>query len=226
MIKLLNSTAVQIPVDGVTLDGELEVPANAKGLVIFSHGAGSSRLSGRNMAVAKRLRANGQATLLVDLLTEEEDMDYETRFDIDLLTERLTTITDWADHDDRVYDLPVGYFGASTGAAAALLAASAASDVVRAVVCRGGRVDLAGRAPDTLTVPTLLIVGQNDSGVIDLNQEAFLRLQGKKELSVIPRATHLFEEPGALDRVAVLAAEWFNEYLNGSSSNQSKRTRD
>lgn len=225
-VKLLNPTAVQIPVNGLMIDGELEIPANAKGLVIFAHGAGSTRFSPRNMAVAKRLHAHRLATLLVDLLTEEEDSSYENRFDIDLLTERLAAITDWAEHDVRTRNLPIGYFGASTGAAAALMAASGASDVVRAVVSRGGRVDLAERAFDTITVPTLLIVGQDDVGVIEVNQEAFLRLKGKKELSIIPRATHLFEEPGALDRVAVLAAEWFNEYLNGSSNNRRGGTGD
>lgn len=216
--KLLSPTAVRIPVNGVTLDGELEAPANAKGLVIFAHGSGSSRLSPRNIAVARRLRTHSLATLLVDLLTEDEDSDYETRFDIDLLTERLTIITDWAYHDARVRDLPIGYFGASTGAAAALLAASGAEDVVRAVVSRGGRVDLAEKVLDTLAVPTMLIVGQNDFSVIEVNQDAFLRLKGKKELSIVPRATHLFEEPGALERVAQLAAEWFNQYLDGSAN--------
>lgn len=225
-IRLLNPTTVRIPVNSVTLDGDLEVPTNAKGLVIFAHGAGSSRLGPRNIEVARRLRAHSLATLLVDLLTEEEDQDYEMRFDIDLLTERLTAITDWAEHDVRAKDLPIGYFGASTGAAAALLAASGAQDVVRAVVCRGGRVDLAGQALDTVTVPTLLIVGQRDYGVIEVNQAAFLRLPGKKELSIIPRATHLFEEIGTLERVAVLAAEWFNEYLNEPPNNRRGRTGD
>lgn len=219
-VKLLNPTTVRIPVNGLMLEGELEVPRDAKGLVIFAHGAGSSRFSPRNMAVAKRLHAHKLATLLIDLLAEDEDSNYETRFDVDLLAERLAAITDWAEHDPRTRKLPIGYFGASTGAAAALLAASGAGDVVRAVVSRGGRVDLAERAFGQVTAPTLLIVGQDDPGVIDANQDAFLKLQGKKELSIIPHASHLFEEPGMLDRVAVLAAEWFNEYLNGPSDNR------
>lgn len=225
-VKLLNPTAVRIPVNGLVLDGELEIPTGAKGLVIFAHGAGSSRFSPRNMAVAKRLHAHRLATLLVDLLTEEEDLNYENRFDIDLLTERLAAVTDWAEHDARTRQLPIGYFGASTGAAAALLAASGAGDVVRAVVSRGGRVDLAGHVFDKVAVPTLLIVGQNDVGVIEANQDAFLKLKGKKELSIIPRATHLFEEPGALDRVAIRAAEWFNEYLHGPSDDRRGSTGD
>jgi len=224
--KLLNLTTVRIPVNGVMLEGELEIPTDARGLVIFAHGAGSSRFSPRNMAVAKRLQAHRLATLLVDLLTGEEDLAYENRFDIDLLTERLSAITDWAEHDSRTSSFPIGYFGASTGAAAALLAAYGASDTVRAVVSRGGRVDLAERVLDKATTPTLLIVGQNDVGVIEVNQDAFLRLKGKKELSIIPRASHLFEEPGALDRVAVLAAEWFNTYLDGQTNNKRGGTGD
>lgn len=225
--KLLAPTAISVPVNGLMLEGELESPAGAKGLVIFAHGSGSDRFSPRNTTVARRLRTRSLATLLVDLLTEEEDANYETRFDIDLLTERLTAITDWAYHDERTRDLPVGYFGASTGAAAALLAAYGSEDVVRAVVSRGGRVDLADKVLDKLTVPTALIVGQNDFGVLEINEEAFLRLKGKKQLSVVPRATHLFEESGALERVAILAAEWFNEYLgeNANGPSGSRRGR-
>lgn len=211
--KVVLPAVVHIPVDGVELSGDLEIPADAKGLVIFAHGSGSSRLSPRNISVAQRLRTHSLATLLVDLLTEQEDRNYETRFDIDLLTERLVTITDWACHNDQTRGLPVGYFGASTGAAAALLAASANADVVKAVVSRGGRVDLAAAVLDTLAVPTMLIVGQNDHGVLELNEEAFLEIKAKKELAIVPRATHLFEETGALDRVAILAAQWFSEHL-------------
>lgn len=211
--RVLNPVAVRVPVNGQALDGELEIPAGAIGLVIFAHGSGSSRLSSRNIAVAQRLRAHSLATLLVDLLTEDEDANYETRFDIDLLAERLAAITDWARHNELVRDLPIGYFGASTGAAATLLAAAGGQDLVRAIVCRGGRVDLAEKVLEDLQVPTMLIVGQNDFGVLEVNEEAFLKLQGKKELSIIPRATHLFEEPGTLDRVAHLAAEWFGDHL-------------
>lgn len=214
--RLLISSPVRIPADSTYVDAELNVPADARGLVIFAHGSGSGRLSPRNTVVARRLNANGLATLLADLLTPEEDLDYKVRFDIDMLAERLTALTDWAYRDSRVRELPIGYFGSSTGAAAALLAASGAQDVVRAVVCRGGRVDLAGNAAERLTVPTLLVVGQRDRDIIEINQEAFARLRGKKELAVIPAASHLFEEPGALDRVAVLAAGWFNEYLTAA----------
>lgn len=222
--NMIYSTAVNIPVDGLELAGELEIPKDAKGLVIFAHGSGSSRHSPRNIAVAQRFRTRSLATLLVDLLTKQEDSDYENRFDIHLLTKRLESITNWASHINQIQNLPIGYFGASTGAAAALLAASTSEGVVRAVVSRGGRVDFAGKVLDTLTVPVMLIVGQNDFDVLGLNEEAFLRLKGKKELSIIPGATHLFEEAGALDRVAILAAEWFNEYL-GSGNNGSSNSR-
>ena len=213
----LHRAAVRIPADGLLLDGELEVPARAKGLVIFAHGTGSGRLSPRNIMVAQRLRVHSLATLLVDLLSEDEEQDAEKRFDIDLLTERLTAVTDWARHDQLTGSLSFGYFGASTGAAAALTAAAYSDGDISAIVSRGGRVDLAGVPLKDVAVPTLLIVGQNDFGVLEVNEEAFLRLNGKKELSVIPRATHLFEEPGALERVAILAAEWFNEYLGNGT---------
>lgn len=213
LLDVLSRAAVRIPVDGLALEGELEIPVQARGLVIFAHGTGSGRLSPRNVAVARRLRTHSLATLLVDLLSEAEDQDLEKRFDVELLTERLLAITDWAVHNVQTRNLPIGYFGASTGAAAALLAASAGSDTVKAVVSRGGRVDLAQDVLPEIAVPTMLIVGQNDFGVLEVNEEAFLQLKGKRELSIIPHATHLFEEPGALNRVAVLAAEWFSEYL-------------
>lgn len=214
--KLLNPTAVRIPVNGLFLEGELEAPAGAKGLVIFAHGTGSGRSSPRNIAVAQRLRTQPLATLLVDLLSKQEDIDYEKRFDITLLTERLLAVTDWACHNALTQGLPVGYFGASTGAAAALMAAVGNEDIVRAVVTRGGRVDLAGETVGMVAVPTLLIVGENDFGVLEVNEESFFQLKSKKELAIIPHATHLFEEPGALDRVAILAAQWFNEYLEAN----------
>jgi putative phosphoribosyl transferase len=153
------------------------------------------------------------ATLLVDLLSEAEDTDYQARFDLPLLAERLDTITDWVTHDERTEHLSIGYFGASTGAAAAMIAAEGAEDTVKAVVSRGGRVDLAHGTAEVLKVPTLFIVGQEDYGVREANEEVFLKLKCKKELAVIPKATHLFEEPGALERVAELAAQWFKEYL-------------
>ncbi|HTH72529.1 MAG TPA: alpha/beta family hydrolase [Candidatus Pristimantibacillus sp.] len=204
---------VRIPVGEVQLDAELDVPPGAHGLVIFAHGTGSGRLSPRNSAVAQRLRTHALATLLVDLLTAEEDIDREKRFDIQLLTERLGAITDWAQVHPDIKKLPIGYFGASTGAAAALNAAANRQKTVRAVVSRGGRVDLARESLASLKTPTLFAVGQNDFGVLEVNEEAFLEVPGTKELAIIPHATHLFEEPGTLDRVAQLAAEWFNEYL-------------
>jgi putative phosphoribosyl transferase len=212
--ELANALIVHIPINSLELEGKLVLPPKAKGLVIFAHGSSSSRHSSRNTFVAQQLRKEPLATLLVDLLSEEEDSDYQRRFDIGLLTERLVAITDWAAHYELTKHLNIGYFGASTGAAAAMLAAVGAEDVVKAIVSRGGRVDLAYEATDTLRVPTLLIVGQQDHGVREANEEVFLKLKGKKELAEIPYATHLFEEPGALGRVAGLASEWFKEYLS------------
>jgi dienelactone hydrolase len=204
---------VHIPINGIELEGELILPPQAKGLVIFAHGSGSSRHSPRNKFVARKLQEHSLATLLVDLLSEAEDSDYQTRFDIALLSERLITITDWATHDERTEHLQIGYFGASTGAAAAMIAAANAEDTVRAVVARGGRVDLAEDVAGVLTVPTLLIVGQQDYGVRKANEAIFSKLTCEKALAVVPLATHLFEEPGALTRVARLASEWFEKYL-------------
>lgn len=205
---------VLIPVDHMMLTADLTVPEGATGLVVFAHGSGSSRLSPRNRFVAGELVSGSVATLLVDLLSENEDIDFRNRFDVELLTERLLAITDWATHDPRTYDLPIGYFGASTGAAAAIKAAVAASgDTVRALVCRGGRVDMAQNVVEYLEIPTLLIVGQNDYGVRESNEDVYDRIRSAKQLSVIPGATHLFEEPGALENVAELARGWFQEYL-------------
>lgn len=206
---------VKIPVNAVKLTGDLVIPQKTKGLVIFAHGSGSSRLSPRNVFVAERLQTDALATLLVDLLSEAEDTDYQARFDIPLLAERLTAVTDWATHDERTEHLAIGYFGASTGAAAAMIAAEGAKDTVKAIVSRGGRVDLAYETAEVLKVPTLLVVGQEDYGVREANEEVFLKLKCKKELAVIPKATHLFEEPGTLERVAELASKWFKEYLGG-----------
>ena len=204
---------MQIPVDSTRLEGSLAIPGQSKGLVIFAHGSGSSRFSPRNNYVAQVLRQAGIGTLLMDLLTQQEDSAYETRFNIDLLTERLLLATRWVQEQPRTKDLKIGYFGASTGAAAALKAAAIEGSKIGAVVSRGGRPDLAGEALTRVQAPTLLIVGGRDTVVLQLNREALAKLKGKKELVIIPGATHLFEEPGALEEVARLATEWFKQYL-------------
>ena len=204
---------LNIPVNKVTLKGELVVPDNAYGLVIFAHGSGSSRLSPRNNQVADYLQQNGHATLLFDLLTQEEDLYYSNRFDIDLLTERLVHTTLWIDNLEQTKDLPIGYFGASTGAASALIAAARLRDTVRAVVSRGGRPDLGIDYLNKVTCPTLLLVGGLDDAVIPLNKKAFDHLKGEKTLKIVPGATHLFEEPGKLEKVSEWALEWFNRHL-------------
>jgi pimeloyl-ACP methyl ester carboxylesterase len=206
-------TVVHIPAGEVTLEGALGVPEAARGLVLFAHGSGSSRHSPRNVFVAEVLRRSNLATLLLDLLSSEEDESRESRFDIDLLTERLVTATRWARKQPDVGALPLGYFGASTGAAAALKAAAALGEEIAAVVSRGGRPDLAGGDLPRVHAPTLLIVGGHDDVVIDLNREAYAKLGAVKKLVIVPRATHLFEEPGALEEVARLAAAWFTRYL-------------
>lgn len=199
------------------LEGNLAIPPGAVGIVVFAHGSGSSRHSPRNRAVAGALREGGLATLLMDLLTaEEEAVDDETarlRFDIDLLAERLVDATDWLGEAEETRGLPVGYFGASTGGGAALVAAARRPNVVRAVVSRGGRPDLAGAALGRVHAPTLLIVGGADHVVLELNGEAFERLRCDKKLEVVPGATHLFEEPGALEQVARFARDWFHRHL-------------
>lgn len=214
--------AVRITVGDAVLDADLVVPAGARGLVLFAHGSGSSRLSSRNRSVAEELTQAGFATLLLDLLTSEEDeIDRSTghlRFDIPLLSERLVAATEWAGTDTETRRLPIGYFGASTGAAAALVAATHVGGVVRAIVSRGGRPDLAGRALLAVQAPTLLIVGGYDPMVLDLNREALTLLPGPKRLEIVPHASHLFEEPGALLRVAALARHWFGHYLPAGES--------
>ncbi|MBI1913946.1 MAG: dienelactone hydrolase family protein [Planctomycetes bacterium] len=210
--------AVRVTAGRAILEGNLDIPAGARGVVLFAHGSGSSRLSSRNRFVAQALREAGLATLLLDLLTaEEESVDVYTghlRFDIGLLADRLTGATSWLTRQPATARLPVGYFGASTGGGAALVAAAERPDTVSAVVSRGGRPDLAGAALPRVQAPTLLIVGGNDFPVIDLNRQAFRRLGAKeKELVIVPGATHLFEEPGALEEVARLAADWFTRYL-------------
>jgi putative phosphoribosyl transferase len=208
---------VRVAAGAVTLEGNLSLPKGAGGIVLFAHGSGSSRHSPRNRYVAQLLNQAKLATLLVDLLTsDEEAIDMRTaqlRFDIGLLAERLVEVTDWLTQYPDTRHLRIGYFGASTGAAAALVAAAECPDVVGAVVSRGGRPDLAGPALSLVRAPTLLIVGGNDFQVIELNRAAFTQLRCEKQLVIVPGATHLFEEPGALDEVARLAREWFERHL-------------
>jgi pimeloyl-ACP methyl ester carboxylesterase len=195
------------------LAGNLRVPAGARAIVVFAHGSGSSRLSPRNRAVAEALNREGLATLLFDLLSAEEEDDRANVFDIPLLAERLVAAVRWIDSDAGTAGLALGLFGASTGAAAALVAAASLGDRIGAVVSRGGRPDLAGGALDRIVTPTLLIVGGVDYGVIELNEEALARLRGPKALRIVPGASHLFPEPGALETVIDHAAEWFALYL-------------
>lgn len=203
----------------VVLPGDLELPAKARGVVVFSHGSGSGRHSPRNRFVAAELQAAGIGTLLLDLLTPEEDEDYDNRFDIPLLTERLGDAVRFVQRHPAARQLPVGLFGASTGAASALRVAAAMPHEIGAVVSRGGRPDLAGRAVlGSVKAPTLLIVGAEDHGVIELNEAARDALTGcASELMLVPRATHLFEEPGTLEAVARLAADWFARHLARTS---------
>ncbi len=207
----------RIPAGDVVLDGDLTIPAGAGGIVLFAHGSGSSRHSPRNRSVARVIYESGIGALLFDLLTrEEEAIDMYTRhlrFDIELLTERLIAATRWVADQPETRALRAGYFGSSTGAAAALIAASRIGAGIGAVVSRGGRPDLAGDALQLVKSPTLLIVGGHDPVVIELNQDAYAQLRCEKELKIIPGATHLFEEPGALEQVAQFAADWFSEYL-------------
>jgi dienelactone hydrolase len=209
------SRFVHIPANEVSLEGALTIPAEAKGIVLFAHGSGSSRHSPRNNFVAQVLQKAAMATLLMDLLTREEDTTYENRFDIDLLTWRLERATQWVMEQPESMGLQVGYFGASTGAAAALQAAATFGASISAVVSRGGRPDLAMSALDRVEAPTLLIVGGFDDVVIDLNRKAYVRLKVEKHLAIVPGATHLFEEPGTLQEAARLAAEWFSRHLTG-----------
>lgn len=203
--------------DNIILEGDLHIPSGASGIVLFAHGSGSSRHSPRNQFVANMLNEAGLATLLFDLLTaDEERKDRYTaqlRFDIRLLSQRVIEATEWLSHQETTRTLPVGYFGASTGAAAALVAAAALPATVRAIVSRGGRPDLAGQVLTRVQAPTLLIVGGEDTQVIELNRLALALLPGDKRLEIVPGATHLFEEPGALEQVARLACDWFTRYL-------------
>jgi dienelactone hydrolase len=211
---LMNTEPVRIAAAGATIDGELVLPEAPAGVVLFAHGSGSSRHSPRNRFVAARLQEAGLATLLIDLLTPEEDRDYERRFDIGLLTERLEASARWLARDRRTGALPLGLFGASTGAAAALQLAASMPDAVAAVVSRGGRPDLAGElALGAVRAPVLLIVGGNDDVVIELNEAALARMHCPARIEIVPGATHLFEEPGTLEQVADLAADWLRRHL-------------
>jgi dienelactone hydrolase len=220
---------VRVAAGPVTLEGNLTLPDGANGIVLFAHGSGSSRHSPRNRYVAQLLNEAKLATLLIDLLTsEEEAIDMRTahlRFDIGLLAERLIAATDWLTQHPETRYLRIGYFGASTGAGAALVAAAERPDVVGAVVSRGGRPDLAGPALPRVRAPTLLIVGGDDFPVIELNRAALAQLRCEKQLVIVPGATHLFEEPGALDTVAQLAREWFERYLTQSAFGAFKATK-
>jgi dienelactone hydrolase len=213
----IDERPVEVPAGDVRLPGGLSVPPDARGVVVFAHGSGSGRFSPRNRAVAEVLVQAGLATLLTDLLTaEEEAEDVRTarlRFDVDLLGERVIATIDWLASDAEVGDLPVGCFGASTGAAAALIAAAERPSRVAAVVSRGGRPDLAREALPRVKAPTLLIVGGRDTEVIRLNELAHALLGGESRLEIVPGASHLFEEPGALEQVAVLARHWFVRHL-------------
>jgi len=212
-MKLETERTVTIESGEARIEGMLAIPESAIGIVLFAHGSGSGRFSPRNQYVAGVLREGQIGTLLIDLLEPAESDDRRKVFDIDLLAERLITATDWLSANKDTKDLPIGYFGASTGAAAALKAAVSCQDKVRAIVSRGGRPDLAMAYLPEIKVPTLLIVGGDDFPVIPLNQEAYDALGGHKELVIIPGATHLFEEPGALERVAWRAKEWFRTHL-------------
>ena len=212
-------TTISITDDTARLEGELMIPPGAQGIVVFAHGSGSSRFSPRNNYVAKVVRDRGLGTLLFDLLTRQEDQNYTTRFEISLLTQRLLAATAWLGAETKTSKLKIGYFGASTGAAAALQAAAKFGRKIAAVVSRGGRPDLAGvSALEKVMSPTLLLVGGADDGVIELNGQAYSRLQCEKQLVLIPEATHLFEEPGTLEQVANQAADWFVHYLTDTAA--------
>jgi dienelactone hydrolase len=214
---LAQTSPVKITAQGVELNGDLNLPSDASGVVLFAHGSGSSRHSSRNKYVASELNEAGLATLLFDLLTEEEEFreryTRHLRFDIPLLASRLLAATEWVGGDPNLANLPIGYFGASTGGGAALVAAANGDRPIGAVVSRGGRPDLAGSALPRVQAPTLLIVGGNDDIVIGINQDALRQLRCEKQMQIVPGATHLFEEPGALEEVARLARDWFTQHL-------------
>jgi dienelactone hydrolase len=219
--------AVRVPVGGQWLDGDLGMPPHPQGVVLFAHGSGSSRRSPRNQFVARVLQQRGFATLLIDLLTPaEEAVDVRTaelRFNIEMLADRLATIVDWLRTRPETRILPIGLFGASTGGGAALMAAAARPREIAAVVSRGGRPDLAGSALAKVTAPTLLVVGGLDVQVIQLNRSAMNRMRGEVSLEIVSGATHLFEEPGTLERVAALAANWFERHLEPAMPNHERK---
>jgi pimeloyl-ACP methyl ester carboxylesterase len=204
---------LDIPLASVTLKGDLIVPENATGIVIFSHGSGSSRFSSRNKMVAELIQQHHIGTFLFDLLTEDEDEINENRFNIDLLSERLIATTQWLMEQEIIKELPIGYFGASTGAASALRAAAHFKEKIKAVVSRGGRPDLAISDLPQVTAPTLLIVGSLDTTVITMNKMAYDTLEAPKEMKIVEAATHLFEEPGKLQEVADFAIDWYKKHL-------------
>ena len=212
----VKNMAVRIPAGDVVLDADLTIEPDAKAIIVFAHGSGSGRYSPRNRYVAEALNEHGFATLLADLLTEDEEVvdeqTRELRFDIPMLADRLVNITQWLEDDPDLRNLKIGWFGASTGAGAALIAAARHPENVMGVVSRGGRPDLAGDFLSEVTAPVLLIVGENDPQVLSLNKQALLQLKTEAKLEVVPNATHLFEEQGALDEVARLAAEWFQQH--------------
>ena len=205
--------SVEIPVDSRTLNGILTIPHSAKGVVLFAHGSGSGRFSPRNQLVAEILQTSGIATLLFDLLQDAEAENRNIVFDINLLAQRLEAVTAWTHQEPKTRELPLGYFGASTGAAAALVAAARQKALVAAIVSRGGRADLARDFLPEVEAPTLLIVGGDDKEVVELNRQALAQLRCEKELTIVRGATHLFPEPGALTQVAELASAWFERYL-------------
>ena len=213
MIMETETSSVEIPVGKVSLKGILRFGRKQQGMIIFSHGSGSSRLSSRNNYIAEYLKDQGFSSLLFDLLTEKEDQVYENRFDIELLANRLIRVTQWLIQDEDIPDVPIGYFGASTGAASALIAGANMGNEISAIVSRGGRPDLAMPILDKVIVPTLLIVGGDDIPVIELNKKAYDSLAGIKKIEIVEGATHLFSEPGKLDEVAVLSMNWFQTYL-------------
>jgi dienelactone hydrolase len=213
MLTKENKKTVEIHLGDVILRGNLFIPEKATGIVLFSHGSGSSRLSPRNNFVAEVIQQEGLATLLFDLLTEKEDRIYENRFEIELLTERLIAVTNWVLRNPETKGLHPGYFGASTGAASALMAAAHFGDQIKSIVSRGGRPDLGMQNIEKVKAPTLLIVGGTDDLVIQLNQKAFEKLQCERKFEIVPGASHLFEEPGKLEIVARLSADWFSKWI-------------
>ncbi|MEY3500944.1 MAG: hypothetical protein RL308_2613 [Bacteroidota bacterium] len=220
----MKTKSIEIPLKEVTLKGELAIPKDADGVVIFSHGSGSSRFSPRNKFVAEMLHQQNFGTLLFDLLTEEEDAIYENTFNIDLLTSRLIDVTDWLLHDKNLKGIPIGYFGASTGAASAMGAASHFKNKIKAIVSRGGRPDLALNHLPSVTAPTLFLVGELDYPVIEMNKLAISRLHCEKDMQIISGATHLFKEPGKLIEVVELSISWYKEHLTKQKFTSEKAT--